>query len=326
MLLKCLLKYPAILTHNIILWLIFFTLISSITIAAEPIKVLTQPEDLNVEKVALGRLLFFDKRLSKNNTLSCESCHLLKEGGDDNVQVSIGIEGRKGNINAPTVYNSGLNFRQFWDGRAATLEQQALGPVQNPVEMGELWPSVIAKLQADNTFSERFIQSYPTGLNRQNVTHAIAEFERSLVTIDAPFDRYLKGDASAISEQAKQGYQLFKDYGCVSCHQGAAVGGNMYQVFGVVNSYFKKRGNITEADYGRFGLTANKMDMHSFKVPSLRMVAHTAPYFHDGSVKTLRGAVDVMFEFQLGREAPDKDKDKIVSFLKTLAGKHKEFK
>ncbi|MCK5698194.1 MAG: cytochrome-c peroxidase [Gammaproteobacteria bacterium] len=321
MLLKC----PIMLIHNFIVLIIFIFLALPITTVAEPIKVLTQPKNLDKEKVALGRLLFFDKRLSKDNSVSCETCHLLKEGGDDNIKISIGINGRKGIINAPTVYNSGLNFRQFWDGRAPTLEIQALGPVQNPVEMGAFWPDVIAKLQADHVFSQRFIQSYPLGINRQNVTHAIAEFERSLVTTDAPFDRYLNGDASAISEDAKEGYQLFKKYGCVSCHQGAAVGGNMYQVFGVVNSYFKKRGNITEADYGRFGLTANRMDMHSFKVPSLRMVAHTSPYFHDGSVKTLREAVDVMFEFQLGREAPDQDKDKIVSFLKTLAGKHKEF-
>lgn len=309
-------------SKSILVLFLFF--ISMFTVSAEPIKIIKKATNLDKEKIALGRMLFMDKRLSKGNSLSCESCHLLKQGGDDNRPVSTGINGRKGNINSPTVYNSALSFRQFWDGRAATLEQQALGPVQNPVEMGELWPDVIVKLLADTSFSERFQKKYPAGLNAKNITNAIAEFERSLMTINAPFDRYLNGDFSAISQEAEEGYLLFKDYGCISCHQGAAVGGNMYQVFGVVNNYFKKRGNMTDADYGRFNLTANKLDMHSFKVPSLRMVAHTAPYFHDGSVKTLRGAVDVMFEFQLGREAPDEDKDKIVSFLKTLAGQHEE--
>ncbi len=321
-----LLKLSVLLRCKIPVVMFLLSLIPLLTMAGEPIKILKAPTNLDKEKIALGRLLFFDKRLSKDNTLSCQSCHLLKQGGDDNAVVSTGIKGRKGNINAPTVYNSGLLFRQFWDGRAANLEKQALGPVQNPVEMGALWPDVIAKLLDDSEFTERFTKKYPTGVNSATITNAIAEFERSLVTLDSPFDLYLGGDSSAISRQAKQGYQLFKDYGCISCHQGAAVGGNMYQVFGIVNNYFKKRGNITEADYGRFNLTANRLDMHSFKVPSLRMVAHTAPYFHDGSAKTLRDAVDVMFEFQLGREAPDAHKEKIVSFLKTLAGNHKELK
>lgn len=308
---------------------VLFLLSSTATVEAagyEPLKVLEKPNDLNPAKVKLGRKLYFDKRLSKDNTISCASCHDLKTGGSDGKVVSTGIGGKQGNINSPTVYNSGLLFRQFWDGRSEHLIDQADGPVQNPVEMGSLWPQVIAKLAKDNSYQKEFKAIYKDGnaINRKNIKNAIVEFERSLVTINSPFDRYLKGDQMAIDDKAKNGYKLFKHYGCASCHQGAAVGGNMFQVFGVLNDYFRKRGNITEADRGRFNLTGNKTDMHKFKVPSLRMVAMTPPYLHDGNAKTLREAVDIMFEYQIGRKAPDKDKDDIVHFLKTLTGKHKE--
>ena len=170
--------------------------------------------------------------------------------------------------------------------------------------------------------SRRVIPTLPRLISRENIKDAIAEFMRSLITPNSRFDQWLRGNTEAINEQEKEGYALFKRYGCVSCHQGAAVGGNMFQVFGVINDYFRKRGNITDADLGRFNVTGNEVDKHAFKVPSLRMAAHTAPYLHDGSAKTLRDAVDAMFEFQLGREAPDKDKEAIVAFIRTLAGEH----
>lgn len=295
----------------------------------EPLKVLEMPNDLNYKKVKLGKRLFHDVRLSKDNTLSCASCHNLAKGGADNKALSVGIGGLKGEINAPTVYNSGLLFRQFWDGRAANLPEQIDGPVQNPVEMGSLWPEVITKLYEDDDYLSQFSEVYKNTNNvisRKTIKDAITEFERSLVTINSPFDRYLRGDKKAIDAKARSGYRLFKSYGCASCHQGANVGGNMYQVFGVIGSYFEKRGHLTKADNGRYNVTGNPADKHRFKVPSLRMVALTAPYFHDGQAKTLRDAVDVMFKFQLGREAPDEDKDKIVHFLKTLVGQHSELK
>lgn len=294
--------------------------------ADEPIKPLEAPKDLNEAKVKLGKRLFHDVRLSKDDTISCASCHNLASGGTDNKAVSIGIKGKKGEINSPTVYNSGLLFSQFWDGRAETLEDQIDGPVQNKVEMGSLWSEVIVKLYKDETYPDEFRAIYDDKevISRKNIKDAIAEFERSLVTVNAPFDRYLKGEQDAIDDLAKEGYRLFKKYGCASCHQGANVGGNMYQVFGVVDSYFEQRGDIQKADKGRFNVTANKEDMHSFKVPSLRLVALTAPYLHDGEAKTLRQAVNIMFEHQLGREAPDKDKKAIVHFLKTLVGEHPE--
>ena len=294
--------------------------------AAEPIKPIPTDGMFDAEKVALGRMLFHDERLSKDNSVSCASCHDLATGGDDGRRVSVGVDNAEGPINAPTVFNSAFNFKQFWDGRAETLEDQIDGPVQSAIEMASLWPDVVAKLYQDESYPALFDQTYPDGINRANVKNAVAEFMRSLTTPNSRFDQWLNGEQSALNAQEKHGYSLFKSYGCVSCHQGAAVGGNMFQVFGVLNEYFKRRGNITEADMGRFNVTGNEADMHAFKVPSLRMAAHTAPYLHDGSAATLREAVDIMFEFQLGREAPDEDKDAIVAFIKTLAGESEELR
>ena len=290
----------------------------------EPIKPIPKDNKTDPAKVALGRLLFHDTRLSKDDTISCASCHDLANGGDDGKIVSLGVAGARGVINAPTVYNSDFNFKQFWNGRADTLHQQADGPVQSTIEMASLWPDVLGKLYQDEQYPAMFDAIYPDGINRETVKDAIVEFQRSLTTPNSRFDQWLNGDEAAINEQERHGYELFKFYGCVSCHQGANVGGNMFQVFGVINEYFKRRGNITEADMGRYNITGNEADLHAFKVPSLRMAAYTAPYLHDGSAPTLRAAVDAMFEFQLGRMAPDEDKEAIVAFIRTLAGESEE--
>ena len=287
--------------------------------AAEPIEPLPLRIELDAAKVALGDKLFHDKRLSRDGTIACASCHRLDSGGVDNTPVSTGIDGAKGSINAPTVLNSGFNFRQFWDGRARSLEEQAAGPIHNPIEMGSDWQQVLAKLRQDTALTAQAAAAYPQGLTEESIVDAIATFKSSLVT-PAPFDRYLRGDSSAIDLSAARGYELFKDYGCVACHQGVNVGGNMFQVFGVMGDYFAKRGGPTEADLGRFNVTGLEADKHVFKVPSLRNVALTAPYFHDGSAATLEDAVDVMFRYQLGRSAPAEDKALIVEFLHTLTG------
>ena len=286
----------------------------------EPIKPLPTELRLDPKKVALGNKLFHDKRLSRDNSMSCSSCHNLAKGGVDGLTSSIGIGGAKGPINAPTVFNSGLNFRQFWDGRAATLEEQSAGPVHNPKEMGSNWAEVTAKLAKDSALVDQIKQSYPDGLQSKNIQDAISVFERSLTTPNGRFDKYLRGDKAALSRDELHGYQLFKTYGCVSCHQGVNVGGNMFQTFGVMGDYFAKRGNVTATDLGRYNVTKNAADKHVFKVPSLRNVALTAPYLHDGSAKTLGDAVDVMFKYQLGRPASAQDKDLIVKFLHTLTG------
>ncbi len=292
--------------------------------AQEPIKPIPEQVDVDPAKVELGRTLFHDTRLSKDGSISCASCHDLASGGDDGRRVSIGVDGKPGMINSPTVFNAGFNFKQFWDGRSDTLEDQADGPVQSAIEMGSVWPDVVAKLYQDADYPGQFEAIYPDGITRTAIKDAIAEFVRSLITPNSRFDRWLRGDTAALTRQEERGYRLFKQYGCVSCHQGVNVGGNMFQVFGVLNDYFRRRGNITDADLGRYAVTGNEEDRHAFKVPSLRMAAMTAPYLHDGSAATLRDAVDAMFEFQLGREAPDQDKEDIVSFIKTLVGQSEE--
>lgn len=289
----------------------------------EPIKPIPLEVKLDPKKVALGEKLFNDKRLSRDNSLSCASCHNLSAGGIDGSPSSVGIGGAKGPINAPTVFNSALNFRQFWDGRANSLEEQAAGPIHNPKEMGSNWVEVLGKLKQDAALVAQFKEVYPDGLQAKNVQDGISTFERTLVTPNARFDKYLRGDKNAINADELKGYELFKKYGCVACHQGVAVGGNMFQTFGVMGDYFAKRGNPTEADLGRYNVTKNEADKHVFKVPSLRNVALTAPYFHDGSAKTLNDAVAVMFKYQLGRSASQQDRDQIVMFLRTLTGEYK---
>lgn len=277
---------------------------------------------LNVRKVALGRKLFHDPALSRDGSVSCASCHQLETGGADRRARSIGVAQQAGRVNAPTVFNSSLNFRQFWDGRADSLENQVDGPVQSGHEMGSSWADVLARLTRDTGYAKEFKALYPAGVQRESVKDAIAEFERSLLTPNSRFDRHLRGDATALTEQERIGYQKFKSYGCISCHQGVNVGANMFQRMGVIRDYFADRGDVTEADYGRFNVTGNEADKFFFKVPSLRNVAVTAPYFHDGSAATLREAVTVMAEYQLGRPLPREDLTDIVAFLRTLTGEY----
>ena len=289
--------------------------------ANEPIRPIPLEIELDQRKVSLGNALFHDKRLSHDNTIACASCHDLKKGGTDRQQYSTGINSSVGGINSPTVYNTGFNFRQFWNGRAETLEQQAEGPIHNPIEMGSNWDEVINKLNKDANYPAKFKEIYgKEGIQPDSIVDAIATFERSLSTPNSRFDQYLRGNEDAITENEKHGYKLFKSYGCISCHQGVNVGGNMFQKFGVMKDYFKTRGNINKEDFGRFNVTGNEYDKFTFKVPSLRLVSLTPPYFHDGSAKTLRDAVDVMFEYQLGRSGSDEDKNSIIAFLKSLVG------
>lgn len=275
---------------------------------------------LSAAKVALGERLFNDPRLSRDDSIACVSCHDLTRGGTDRSKVSVGVAGKLGGINAPTVFNSGFGFVQFWDGRAATLEEQAAGPVHNPLEMDSNWQQVLPKLQADGDYPETFAKLYPDGITPANIVDAIAAFERGLVTPDAPFDRYLRGEYDALDARAIEGYRLFRTLGCTSCHQGALLGGNMYQKFGVMLDYFAGRA-ATEADLGRYNVTKREADRHVFKVPSLRNVAVTAPYFHDGSAATLEQAVVVMARHQLGRDLDSRDVTAIAAFLRSLTGR-----
>lgn len=284
----------------------------------EPISPIPLVLNLDPRKVALGRRLFSDTQLSLDNSISCAHCHDLHKGGMDNLPRSVGIGGASGEINAPTVYNSGFNFRQFWDGRAATLEDQIDGPLENPKEMGSNWNEVISRLEAD--YRSDFAQIYPAGIQRETVKNALAEFERSLTTPNSKFDRYLRGDKNALNGDELAGYQLFKKSGCISCHQGVNVGGNMYEKLGLVANYFEHRGNLRTVDLGRYNLTRVEEDRYEFRVPSLRNVALTSPYFHDASAATLEEAVAIMGKYQLGLDFQPDEIARIVKFLNTLTG------
>ncbi len=276
-------------------------------------------------KAALGEKLYHDKRLSGDDTLSCASCHDLARGGTDQAPVSQGIRGQKGGINSPTTFNAALNFVQFWDGRAATLQAQAGGPPLNPVEMGSTsWGQIVGKLEKDEAFRRDFQAVYPEGLGEKTITDAIAEFERTLVTPNSRFDRYLAGNESVLTSDEKHGYEVFRAQGCATCHVGELLGGKSFEVMGRRADYLAARGTArTAADEGRHNVTKDEKDRHLFKVPTLRNVARTAPYLHDGSRKTLREAVDAMAVFQLGRPLAEKDSQDVVRFLETLTGEYR---
>lgn len=292
--------------------------------AAEPIQPLLPPVGLNPEKVALGQALFSDPRLSHDNTIACASCHSLKPplAGSDGRVTALGILGQEGEMNTPTVFNSALNFAQFWDGRASTLEEQAGGPVHNPKEMASNWQEVIGKLSKAKDYPEAFDRLYHDGITSANIVDAIAAFERSLITTGSRFDNWLLGQNEALNEQEQEGYRLFKEFGCVSCHQGANIGGNMYQKFGIFGDFLPAGRSPRASDLGRYNVTHKDEDRFVFKVPSLRNVARTAPYFHDGSARDLPSAVATMARVQLGREISPREIALIVQFLEATTGRY----
>lgn len=290
----------------------------------EPVQALPLTVNLNQYKVALGEKLFHDRLLSGDNTLNCASCHDLTRGGTDQAKVATGIRGQQGPINSPTVYNAMYNIAQFWDGRAKDLQEQAAGPVANPGEMGTQWEDVVAKLKQVADYQDAFAKLYPEdGLTKTTVTDAIAVFEQSLVTSNARFDQYLRGNQTILTANEKAGYDLFKA-NCTSCHSGPALGGLSYEKMGVKQDYFKQRGGeLTDVDNGRFNVTKQEKDRHFFKVPVLRNIELTHPYFHDGSVDSLAEAVRIMGQVQLGKNFSNDEIANIVAFLKTLTGEYK---
>lgn len=289
--------------------------------AGEAIQPLPETLDLNAQKVALGEKLFNDKRLSKDNSLACAGCHGLDKGGTDQQKVSEGVGKQFGGINAPTVFNSGLQFKMFWDGRAANLEEQADGPVNNPIEMASNWAEAIPKLQADAELTQAFTAVYPQGYSKESITEAIATFERSLLT-PGRFDKYLRGDAKALSDEEQKGYELFKKDNCATCHVGPLLGGCSFELMGLYKDYFKDRGHVDKPDFGRFSVTAREEDRFKLKVPTLRNIALTFPYFHDASTSDLTEAVKTMGKYQTEDGVSDADAALIVKFLKSLTGEY----
>ncbi len=269
------------------------------------------------EKVALGRMLYYDTRLSKSQEISCNTCHLLEKFGVDNEPTSEGHKGQRGDRNSPSVYNAAGHFAQFWDGRAANVEEQAKAPVLNPVEMA--MPdeaSVMKVLKSMPQYVAAFRAAFPDDkdpVTFDNMARAIGAFERKLVT-PGRWDKFLKGDATALTRAELAGLQTFLDANCQSCHMGPYIGGTMFQKLGVVKPWPDQK------DLGRFQVTKNEADKMMFKVPSLRNVAKTAPYFHDGSVPTLEEAVSKMAEYEIGKELAPDEVAAIVTFLDALTG------
>ncbi len=297
------------------------TVASTVAYAAEPVSPIRPVQEVNLAMVELGKKLFFDPRLSKSGFISCNSCHNLSMGGSDNLPSSIGHKWQEGPINSPTVLNSSLNVAQFWDGRAADLQEQAGGPIENPMEMASSHTLALGVISSIPGYVREFRQVFGhETITIDEVTKAIAEFEKTLVTPNSRFDLWLLGDANAITADEKAGYELFKSSGCIACHNGEALGGTSFQKMGVIEPY--QTDNPAE---GRYAVTGRDADRFSFKVPTLRNVELTYPYFHDGAVWTLSEAVDIMGRLQLGKKFEEEENAQIVAFLKSLTGEQPSF-
>lgn len=290
-------------------------------LTSEPIQPIEPASFDEPEKIELGKKLFFDPRLSRSGFISCNSCHNLSMGGSDNLSTSIGHNWQEGPINSPTVLNSSMNVAQFWDGRAATLQEQAAGPINNPKEMASTHVLALDVLRSIPQYRQEFAEIYGSDeIDIDRVTDAIAAFEETLVTPNSRFDQWLKGDDQALTQTELEGYKTFKDIGCTACHNGPAAGGSSFQRMGVVEPYVTD--NPAE---GRVAVTGKDADRFSFKVPTLRNVELTYPYFHDGAHWQLEEAVDLMARLQLGRELEKQDIDNMTAFLKTLTGDQPDF-
>jgi cytochrome c peroxidase len=309
-------KYPLIIGMALAV-----TTAASTALADEPIQPIAPVKEINLAQVELGKKLYFDPRLSKSGFISCNSCHNLSMGGTDNLKTSIGDHWQQGPINAPTVLNSSLNLAQFWDGRAADLKAQAGGPIANPGEMGFTHQLAVNVLASIPEYVVEFKQVFDSDkIDIDKVTAAIAEFEKTLVTPNSRFDQWLLGNKDALTAKEMAGYNLFKNSGCVACHNGEAVGGNSFQKMGVVEPYKAK----SPAE-GLSAVTGKDADRFKFKVPTLRNVEMTYPYFHDGEAETLTEAVDLMGRLQLGKKFTKEENAQVVAFLKTLTGDQPSF-
>lgn len=284
---------------------------------------LPEPEPFGSAKTRLGKKLYYEHALSINGKLSCNSCHLLDNFGVDNEPTSPGHNDVRGERNSPSVYNAYFHIAQFWDGRAADLKEQAAGPVLNPVEMG--MPdsnSAVDNIKKIKEYVKMFKIAFPKEENPityDNITEAIGEFEKTLAT-PAPFDEYIEGDLAALNDEQKKGLELFIETGCTTCHMDGGLGGTMYQKFGLVKGPYWEYTGSERQDKGREEFTANEADRYFFKVPSLRNVTETEPYFHDGSVDDLGEAIKIMAVTQLGKELKKEEVESIRAFLESLRG------
>ena len=292
------------------------TLMSAAASTDEPIQQIRPAKMSNPAMVELGKKLFFDPRLSRSGFISCNSCHNLSMVGSDNLPTSIGHGWQKGTINSPTVLNASFNLAQFWDGRAADLQAQAAGPIANPGEMAFTHALAVDVIRSIPGYVTEFGTVFGSSeVNIGRITQSIAAFEETLVTPNSRFDRWLAGDASALSPQERAGYEVFKQSGCAMCHNGPAAGGTSFQKMGIMEPYATPNTAI-----GRAAVTGDDADRMAFKVPTLRNIELTYPYFHDGAVNTLADAVNVMARVQVGRRFTPAENASVVAFLRTLTG------
>jgi cytochrome c peroxidase len=291
----------------------------------EPIEPIPLDVEVAPRVAELGEFLFFSSIVSSDGRVACSSCHALDHGMADRSPVSEVPFRPKTATNSPSLFNVRYFYKIKWSGEFNSLEAHLDALVTTPKIMGSSWTEIAGRLAADPSWVSRFRAVFPDGVSGDNVRKALLEYERSLVTPNAPFDRYLRGDEAVLSRDAKHGYDLFKDYGCVSCHQGMAVGANMLARFGIMGNQCASAstGDDSDADLGRFSITHKVEDRQVFRVPSLRNVAVTAPYFHNGSAQTLDDAVRLMAECQLGRELSNDDNHAIVAFLRSLTGEYR---
>ncbi|WP_200762801.1 cytochrome-c peroxidase [Nitrosophilus alvini] len=293
----------------------FFIFFITILYAVEPIVPIPESIEYKKDKALLGKLLFFDPLLSADKKISCASCHDFDYGGADPRDFSIGVYGRKGVVNSPTVLNSVFNFRQFWNGRAKDLKEQVIEPLFSPVEMGMTKELVEERLNSSKLYKKEFKKVYKTEvITLDMVIDAIAEFEKALITPNSKFDRFLKGEIKLSTEEEK-GYLLFKQLGCITCHNGINLGGNSFQKIGAIIPYPRKK-----SAQDRYEVTKREFDKNRFKVPTLRNIILTAPYFHDASAKTLYDAIDKMAYHELGVKLTWEEKNFLIAFLATLTG------
>lgn len=271
-------------------------------------------------KQALGKKLYEDTLFSSDHTLSCMHCHDLKKGGTDHLPRYIGINKKEGLVNTPTILNASLNYLQFWNAAANSLEAVLDAHVKDETIFANHWDTIVGRVQKNSDYSKDFIKTEWKEINETTIKKALISYINSLVTPEAPFDRYLKGETSALTPSAQKGYKLFQDYGCISCHQGPNMGGNIILPLGIYKSFFVEREKITSADLGYFTVTGKEKNKFEFKVPSLRNIALTGPYLHTGEVKTLEEIVSIMGIYQVGQPIPTHEIAYIVEFLESLTG------
>lgn len=308
--------------NNSLIGLVFLSLSYSVAVYAEgnAIVLLPNPPSPSDEKTQLGALLYRDPVFSVDFSISCNTCHSLQKNGVDQLPTYVGPGGIKGKLNTPTTLNSKLNFRQFWNGRAKDFSEVIEDHITDPTVFAGSWPMIIKRLKSNDTYVDQFKRNYQDGeINQANIKGALISFLNNLVTPKSSFDHYLSGDQNAISPDAKKGYQLFNLYGCVTCHEGPNLGSNLYQKLGIYKDYYPES-ESNPANLGLYTVTKDPKDKFVFKVPTLRNVTLTAPYLHDGSVKTLNEMIQIMGVYQVGQKIPDDEIQYIIKFLETLNG------